>query len=1143
MNTLKTRFAGLAALVTVVGIVVGAPWLLLTFHPFTQISWMTLRTTLTHPDDGTVALALIAVIGWITWAYFTVAVILEAIAAIQKRPAFVLPGFHLPQQLARRLVAAVAMLFIAAPMAAGTAHADPVDTSPHQQPAVTASRTPSTPAQPRAPASTGYTVHTVAKTDSLRSLAQEHLGDADRWEEIFKASTGITQPDGQHLTDPDLIVDGWTLHIPTTTAASPAAPSTGYTVHTVAKTDSLRSLAQEHLGDADRWEEIFKASTGITQPDGQHLTDPDLIVDGWTLHIPTTTSKSHTTSGTKTTASRTNPTTTPATAGHTRPASKAGAAVTPGTVAPTTKPTASAKPPAPASATSAGQPTLGDDLMPQQAPAVQQNSQAPSALPTAATATQTDNANEEAAWPIRTATGVGAMAAAGVITLIGARRARQQRRRRRGEAIAMPGEKTMAVENQLRAVADPLAVEDVDCALRQLAAACTANEKPLPTVRAARLTGDQFDLYLAEPAELPEPWYGTPDKTVWSLDASDRPVSPRRLREETPAPYPALVTLGHDLEDGHVFVDLEHLGSLAVVAEGNDATETTRAIAAALTVELATSRWADHLQVTCVGAFADLEGALQTGRIRYVPTMTAVLDELERRTRQDQEHLVAQTGGVGLAQARVTATATDAWIPEVLIASQPLTSSEQERLNDIIETTPQVAISVVTLNEPHLGNWTLRVPATGVDSTVLEPLNLQLRAQQITAHDYQAILDSVSTATYDLPTDVVVTPAPMAAVTTLPLAAMNPPERSPFARPEPDDQESAADETVEPVKPVPAALAGLVKAPSPTQAAPETETTPEQQNTATDQENHPEQPADPAAGSAEDLAVDAAAIPTIAEYAKLRPVREITTADGKPWEHPLIRIMGPVELEGAKGTHPGTKSNVCTEYAAFLALHPDTSVEALDDALWPGRSSANNSTTRNPYTSRLRSWLGVNPATEVEYFPRFTYRLEGVTTDWHLFQELVPGAPSEVSSADLAKALSMVRGRPFDGAAGGRGATRKSGRYRFSWAEMLRQEITAKIVDAAEELALRNLHAGRWGATEEAVALGIRMNPGVERLWRIRILAAHQAHDKKAEDEAIERLYVLVEDELESDLEPETVEFLAALEDRSEPFEKLEALL
>ncbi len=30
------------------------------------------------------------------------------------------------------------------------------------------------------------------------------------------------------------------------------------------------------------------------------------------------------------------------------------------------------------------------------------------------------------------------------------------------------------------------------------------------------------------------------------------------------APYPTLVTVGHDEEEGHVFLDLEHLGALAV---------------------------------------------------------------------------------------------------------------------------------------------------------------------------------------------------------------------------------------------------------------------------------------------------------------------------------------------------------------------------------------------------------------------------------------------------------------------------------------------------------------------------------------------------------------------------------------------------
>ena len=65
-----------------------------------------------------------------------------------------------------------------------------------------------------APAETEYRTYTVKSGDTLSEIAQEQLGDADRWPEIYQASTGITQPGGAQLTDPDVIDVGWKLNIP-----------------------------------------------------------------------------------------------------------------------------------------------------------------------------------------------------------------------------------------------------------------------------------------------------------------------------------------------------------------------------------------------------------------------------------------------------------------------------------------------------------------------------------------------------------------------------------------------------------------------------------------------------------------------------------------------------------------------------------------------------------------------------------------------------------------------------------------------------------------------------------------------------------------------------------------------------------------
>ena len=55
---------------------------------------------------------------------------------------------------------------------------------------------------------------------------------------------------------------------------------------TVRAGDTLRKIAMTHLGDENRWPEIFALNEGVVQADGRSLTSPDLIHIGWVLKVP-----------------------------------------------------------------------------------------------------------------------------------------------------------------------------------------------------------------------------------------------------------------------------------------------------------------------------------------------------------------------------------------------------------------------------------------------------------------------------------------------------------------------------------------------------------------------------------------------------------------------------------------------------------------------------------------------------------------------------------------------------------------------------------------------------------------------------------------------------------------------------------------
>ena len=56
--------------------------------------------------------------------------------------------------------------------------------------------------------------------------------------------------------------------------------------HHVVHGDTLWDLAEKYYGEGQRYPEIFEANRGVTQGDGRALSDPDLIITGWTLAVP-----------------------------------------------------------------------------------------------------------------------------------------------------------------------------------------------------------------------------------------------------------------------------------------------------------------------------------------------------------------------------------------------------------------------------------------------------------------------------------------------------------------------------------------------------------------------------------------------------------------------------------------------------------------------------------------------------------------------------------------------------------------------------------------------------------------------------------------------------------------------------------------
>ncbi|WP_129787359.1 LysM peptidoglycan-binding domain-containing protein [Promicromonospora panici] len=722
---------------------------------------------------------------------------------------------------------------------------------------------------------------------------------------------------------------------------------------------------------------------------------------------------------------------------------------------------------------------------------------------------------------VRTAAGVGGLLAAGLLALVAVKRRRARKGRVPGETVVVPGPETPAgaLERDLHTVEDPFGRDQVDRALRTLAQWHRERGLPLPGVRVARLKSGEFvELYLDRPADLPEPWASTTDRFVWQLaaadaDAASRVGSGEAADTDGEAPYPALVTVGHDDEDTHLMLDLENLACLDI--RGSDAA--AQATLAALAIELATSLWADDLQVTVVGTLGELPGVVDTGRVRHVPSLAGIIRELEARA-ADVDRTLAQVGATSVTDARGRGLATDAWTPEILLVGERLGLVERTKLEGLVERVPGVGIAAVT-SSAEVGDWVLDLTGelTNGDTArgILMPAYIAVRPQQLDAATYAQAL----------------------ALLADPETAPGPAWSRSINRAEPTLEEipmdvvraGAADSDV-------AVGEGAGLAPSPGYA---TGTAGGQTTSGTRSGSFA-----PWANAAVSVATPPLGTPVVPGSGSLvgpvetaQPVETPPPAQPEPQPErlaaPVVRVLGSVELAGTSGVElPSTHQRQATELIAFLAFNPGSRGSDISKALWPSREP--NLATRRSAVSRARRWLGTD-AGGYEYLPRYWstddggqadlesagYRLRGVRTDWHTFCDLVGPDLSQTPTSDLLAALDMVRGRPFEGV-----PLRK-----YAWAEQLMHTISSGVVDVSHEVARRALLDGDFAMARHASQVGRLADPVDERSWRNGIRAEIASGRRDAVGRLVDRLRDHLE-QLAMEPEPDTEELLAQVDEQ-----------
>lgn len=964
MSTLRRLLSGVGATAGLLLLLVGAPWALCVWGKVRLLADIDWAHIFSVPDDGRLMQGLLSLVGWVAWLVLAFAILIELFEVLDRvnaqrtkrphRPLFV-PGLDLPRLIVRGLVvAAVTAAVGLGPVKSASAFPQGIQYSMAQEqtsPALDSGRSMggscTGPSSPMAPTQSPLaSLHVVAPDEDVRDLALRYYGDATKAQLIVEANRDLIK-DGQKVGV------GWRLVIP-----GVASPD-GTTVVVVARGDSLSKLAAAHLGDGDRWPEIFALNEEV-------ITNPDLLFQSWRLRIPVDTpvtpavatelpseveeSSAVTVPPTaETTASPAGTTTSPpdaapipAAASPSVMQSTSGSA-TPSAFASQPEwlaPTASALSPEPPTSSALAVPSV--TAIPATAVASPSEPSSPSATTSGIEAARSASpvAMEPVAAPTTGATPtaltesvqpepqteapksgllVSQALAFGIIGTVGAGLAAaaiRTIRRRRDVALALrlPGRRILFPAAPTMLIESALAVLGHDA-------------KPQPSSPLANAE--------ESPARIEEPPPPVDESPSRSASTSEHPEASLPVQTGQPARHAfvdtawACVTAGIT-STGSYMLDLE-AHRLVLLDLGDE--ETTWGTACAWALELAckaeagaVDQTAHGATIVAVGPIGDVLSAAELESVVCINSVQAAIDDLTATTAQQRSML--ETAGWDLEEARLDPDAGGAWMPRVYVFGA-VSEEELWQIEQALQVADQTAVSVL-----------LALPGT-------EDLVVVNRGARIAGTADSAVIS---------PDDVVVRPISLSAMGTAGLVELLRTSGSDETTPAPWYDHGGDSENVVPLIP---RFDGSMK-------------------------------------EVVDMGDDS---PGVTDFS-----------------HPTLMLLGPILLVGAAGQPPTRAERSCIEYCTWMVEHPGATASQMAAALLVAES------TRRSNVSRLRGWLGLDVDGR-PYLPEaYTGRLylePLVSSDWQRLQALIGPGVNRVPISTLVSALKLVRGAPLADAAPG----------------------------------------------------------------------------------------------------------------------------